>query len=89
MSIKGWDGMQAIEHLSEASGSLAQLKRQGAVRTPGMVHSDFQQVHGLHPFESVCSLHLIPGSISQVEICCNRYRLLMEVKAYELKRNIF
>lgn len=44
MFIKGQEGMWAMQHSSEASGLLIQLKRQGAITTTGLVHISFQQV---------------------------------------------
>jgi hypothetical protein len=40
--LKDLEEVQAMEHSSEAAGSLTQLRRQGAITLAGLVHVSFQ-----------------------------------------------
>lgn len=46
-------------HPSEASGLLTQLKRQGVITLPRLVHISFQQVQSFMVFEDCLGLVLI------------------------------
>lgn len=52
--VRSGEEIQAMGYSPKASGSLTQLRRQGAISLAGLVHFSFQQVQSSQPFP--CSL---------------------------------